>query len=295
MNILLTGKNGQVGFELQHTLGPLGEIIAVDIDECNLCDTAALRGLIRAVNPNIIVNPAAYTAVDQAESERGIAHAINGIAPGIIGDEARKLNSLVIHYSTDYVFDGRKSSAYTETDQTNPLSVYGKSKLEGENALRDSGAHFITLRTSWVFGTHGQNFVKTILRLATEKEELKVISDQIGAPTSAKLIAEVTRQIIQEYISNKNVTNLNGLYHMTAGGVTSWYEYAQYIVNAALTAGKTLKLKPEKITAIPTSDYPVPATRPANSRLNTQKIEHEIGIQLPAWQQGLDQVLTEIL
>ncbi|MFZ2267534.1 MAG: dTDP-4-dehydrorhamnose reductase [Azonexus sp.] len=296
MKILLTGKNGQVGFELQRSLAPLGEIIAVDMADCDLSNPDAIRKLVRDIKPQIIVNPAAYTAVDKAESDQDIAYAVNGIAPGIFGEEARGIGALVIHYSTDYVFDGRKAGAYDENDLPNPQSVYGKSKLQGEQALQHSGADYLIFRTSWVFGAHGGNFPKTILKLAADREYLNVVADQIGSPTSAALIADVTAQIVCQYTKRRERVRFSfGIYHLVAAGETNWCEYAKTVIRAAHTAGKNLKLNPEAIKPITSAEYPVPAPRPANSLLDTGKLRSTFGLGLPAWQSGLTHVLQLIL
>ena len=295
MKILLTGKNGQVGFELQRALAPLGEVVAVDQHECDLSNPDAIRQLVAKVAPQVIINPAAYTAVDKAESEQQLAQAINGTAPGVFGEEAARLGALVIHYSTDYVFDGCASGAYLESDTPNPQSVYGKSKLAGEKALQASGADHLIFRTSWVFGAHGANFAKTMLRLAAEREGLKIVADQFGAPTSAALLADVTAQVLGQYKRQGRTGFPFGLYHLVAGGCTTWHEYAQTVVRAALAAGKPLKLTADDIVPITTADYPLPAPRPANSRLDTQRLRETFGLELPAWQSGLGHVLQQIL
>jgi dTDP-4-dehydrorhamnose reductase len=295
MKILLTGKHGQVGFELQRALAPLGEIVAVDHHECDLADPAAIRRLVAEVVPQIIVNPAAYTVVDKAESELELAQAINATAPGILGQEAKKLGALVVHYSTDYVFDSTKQGAYTEDDAPNPQSVYGKTKLAGEQALKQSGADHLIFRTSWVFGAHGGNFAKTMLRLAAEREALKIVADQYGAPTSAALLADVTAQAIGRYQREGRAGFPFGLYHLVAGGLTTWHAYAQTVVRAAEAAGKPLKVKADDIAPIATTDYPLPATRPANSQLDTGRLQAAFGLRLPDWQSGLEHVLQQIL
>ena len=295
MKILLTGKNGQVGFELQRALAPLGEVVAVDQHECDLSNPDAIRQLVAKVAPQVIINPAAYTAVDKAESEQQLAQAINGTAPGVFGEEAARLGALVIHYSTDYVFDGCASGAYLESDTPNPQSVYGKTKLAGEKALQASGADHLIFRTSWVFGAHGANFAKTMLRLAAEREGLKIVADQFGAPTSAALLADVTAQVLGQYKRQGRTGFPFGLYHLVAGGCTTWHEYAQPVVRAALAAGKPLKLTADDIVPITTADYPLPAPRPANSRLDTQRLRETFGLELPAWQSGLGHVLQQIL
>lgn len=295
MKILLTGKNGQVGFELQRALAPLGEVVAVDQHECDLSNPDAIRQLVAKVAPQVIINPAAYTAVDKAESEPQLALAVNGTAPGVFGEEAARLGALVIHYSTDYVFDGCVSGAYLESDTPNPQSVYGKSKLAGEKALQASGADHLIFRTSWVFGAHGANFAKTMLRLAAEREGLKIVADQFGAPTSAALLADVTAQVLGQYKRDGRTGFPFGLYHLVAGGCTTWHEYAQTVVRAALAAGKPLKLTADDIVPITTANYPLPAPRPANSRLDTQRLRETFGLELPAWQSGLGHVLQQIL
>jgi len=293
--ILLTGKNGQVGFELQRALAPLGELVAFDSSQCDFSDEVALRRIVREVAPDIIVNAAAYTAVDKAESEPELAHTINCRAPAILGEYAKEHGALLVHYSTDYVFDGGKVGFYTEDDEPNPQSVYGRSKFAGESAVQRSGAPQMILRTSWVVGAHGGNFAKTILRLAAERETLNVVSDQWGAPTSAALIADVTAQLLGRYSCDGGDPFPFGRYHLAAGGETNWHEYAQTVVRAALASGRSLKLRPETIRAIGTADYPLPARRPANSRLDTRKLRETFGLALPDWRQGLDHILQRIL
>lgn len=295
MRFLLTGKNGQVGFELQRALAPLGEVVAVDHTECDLADPGAVRRLVAATRPRIIVNPAAYTAVDRAESERDLAYAVNAAAPGVLGEEARRLGALVIHYSTDYIFDGAKDGWYTEEDAPNPQSTYGATKLAGERALRESGADSLIFRTSWVFGAHGGNFAKTMLRLSGERDELKVVADQRGAPTSASLLADVTAQIVARYLREGRDSFPFGVYHLVAGGECTWHDYARTVVSAALVAGKPVRTTPDRILPITTADYPTAAKRPANSRLATVKLQDTFGLVLPPWQDGLAHVLKQIL
>lgn len=295
MRILLTGKNGQVGFELQRALAPLGEIVAIDQQECNLASADDIRQLVADVAPQVIVNPAAYTAVDKAESEPHLALAINGTAPGVFGEEAVRLGALVIHYSTDYVFDGTRQGRYTEDDPPNPQSVYGKTKLAGERALQASGADCLIFRTSWVFGAHGNNFAKTMLRLAAERDSLKIVADQFGAPTSAALLADVTAQALGLYKRQGRAGFPFGLYHLVANGVTSWHEYAQTVVCTALERGKPLRLSVDDVLPISTAEYPLPAPRPANSRLDATRLRETFGLELPDWQDGLDHVLQQIL
>jgi dTDP-4-dehydrorhamnose reductase len=295
MRILLTGKHGQVGFELQRALAPLGEICAVDYADCNLADISAIRELVRSFHPDLIVNPAAYTAVDKAESEPELAHAINAVAPGVLGEEAVKQGAWVVHYSTDYVFDGRKPGPYTESDVTNPQSVYGRTKRDGELALQQSGARHLILRTSWVVGAHGGNFAKTILRLARQRESIDVVADQYGAPTSAALLADVTAQCVRQHQREGGDPFPFGLYHLAAGGETNWCDYARFVVSEALAAGKSLKLSPECIRAIASADYPAAAKRPSNSRLDTSKLCRTFGLYLPTWQSGARHILQQIL
>lgn len=295
MRILVTGKHGQVGFELQRTLAPIGEVCAVDQSECDLADAAAIRALVRAYKPDLIVNPAAYTAVDKAESEPELAHAINAVAPGVLGEEAAKRDAWVVHYSTDYVFDGAKLGAYTEADPTNPQSVYGRTKRDGEIALKASGARHLIFRTSWVVGAHGSNFAKTILRLGIEREQLNVVADQHGAPTSAALLADVTAQLVRQRQHERDDNFPFGLYHLVAGGETTWCDYARFVVSEALAAGRSLKLSPEAIRAIPSSEYPAVAKRPANSRLDTRKLRSRFELELPDWESGVRHILQQIL
>jgi dTDP-4-dehydrorhamnose reductase len=295
MRILLTGKHGQVGFELQRALAPLGEVCAVDQLECDLTNVSVIRELVRSFKPNVIVNPAAYTAVDKAESEPDLANAVNAVASGVFGEEATKLGAWVVHYSTDYVFDGTKPGAYTEDDLTNPQSVYGRTKRDGEISLQASGVRHLIFRTSWVVGAHGGNFAKTILRLAHERENLNVVADQYGAPTSATLLADVTAQLILQRQREGDEKFPFGLYHLVASGETTWCDYARFVVSEALAAHRPLKLSPDAIRAIPSSEYPTAAKRPANSRLDTAKLRRTFGLELPNWQSGLQPILQQIL
>lgn len=295
MKILLTGKNGQVGFELQRALAPLGEIYAVDAAECNLADESAIRKLVQTIRPDIIVNPAAYTAVDKAESEPELAYAINGHAPGVLGDEARKLGAWVVHFSTDYVFDGAKQGAYTESDSTNAQSVYGRSKRAGELALQNSGAQHLIFRTSWVVGAHGANFAKTMLRLAAERDSLSIVGDQYGAPTSAALLADLSAHLIRQCWQEGKQNFSFGIYHVVADGETNWCDYARFVVGEAIKAGKPIKVTPESIKPLTTTEYPLPAPRPANSRLDTRHFRKTFGLELPHWQEGVNHILRQIL
>jgi dTDP-4-dehydrorhamnose reductase len=295
MRILLTGKHGQVGFELQRALAYLGEIYAVDYAECDLADASAISALIQSVKPDLIVNAAAYTSVDKAESEPELARAVNAVAPGVIGEEAVKLGAWVVHYSTDYVFDGTKPGVYVEDDPTNPQNVYGRTKRDGEIALEASGVRHLIFRTSWVAGAHGDNFAKTILRLALERESLNVVADQHGVPTSAALLAEVTAQLVQQRQLEGDNNFPFGLYHLVPSGETSWYEYARFVLSEALAAGRSVKLLPDAIRAIPSSEYHTIAKRPANSRLDTTKLRNCFGLELPDWQDEVRHALRQIL
>lgn len=294
MKLLLTGKNGQVGFELQRSLSVLGEVVAVDQAECDLADAGAIRALVQAIRPEVIVTPAAYTAVDKAEGEPDLARAINAVAPGIFGEEAEKLGALVVHYSTDYVFDGTLARPYVETDVTNPQGAYGLTKREGEQALMAATQSLVILRTSWVVGAHGDNFAKTMLRLAAEHESLNVVADQWGAPTSAAVLADVTAHLVRQWYKER-ATFPYGLYHCAAGGETHWCDYARHVVDRAMRAGKPIKATPDTIRAITTADYPTPAKRPANSRLDCTKFKQTFGLELPPWQLGLSHILNQIL
>ena len=296
MKILLFGKGGQVGWELQRSLAPLGELIALDVDSKQQCgDFTRLDGIAHTVHtiaPDVIVNAAAYTAVDKAESEPELVRTINVLAPGVVAQEAKRLGSWLIHYSTDYVFDGSGSKPWVETDPTGPLSVYGSTKLEGEEAIRASGCKHLIFRTSWVYAARGGNFVRTMLRLAQERDRLTVIDDQIGAPTGADLLADVTAHAIRMALRQPE---LSGLYHLVAGGEISWHGYASYVLNLARQSGMDLKVAAENVIPVPTSAFPLPAKRPLNSRLDTKQLQTTFDVHLPAWQNGVARMLTEIL
>lgn len=294
MKILLTGKNGQLGFELQRSLAPLGEVFAVDRQTCPLHDEVALQTLLEHLQPDVIVNAAAYTAVDRAEGDAAAAFAVNARGAEILGQHAARTGALVVHYSTDYVFDGSKDGAYGEADPVNPQSVYGASKLAGEQALQASEARHLILRTSWVFGAHGGNFAKTMLRLAAEREQLGVVADQFGAPTSAALLADVSAHLLREATGHWRGAFPYGVYHLAAGGVTNWHEYACCVIEAARAAGLPIRAPLAHIRPLTTSEYPTPAKRPANSRLDTRKLRQTFGLHLPNWQQGLNHVLQQI-
>lgn len=294
MRILLLGRNGQIGFELQRSLAPLGEVLALGRAEFDLADPAAIRRGVRESSPDLIVNAAAYTAVDRAESEPQAALAVNGIGPGIIGEEAARLDIPVVHYSTDYVFDGGLDRPYAETDRPNPLGVYGASKLAGERALAAATGRHLIFRTSWVFGARGANFATTMLRLAAEREHIEVVDDQFGAPTPAALVADVTAQIIGRYRRAEAADFPCGLYHLAAGGATSWYAYAQAVLAAAEAAGHRLRVKAADLRPVSGADYPA-AARPRNSRLDTSRLQRRFGLRLPPWQTGLAHVLQQLL
>jgi dTDP-4-dehydrorhamnose reductase len=296
MKILLLGKQGQVGWELQRSLTPLGDIVVLSRDSQNYCgDLSNLQNLaetVRQIKPNIIVNAAAYTAVDKAENESELARIINVEAPSVLAREANLLGAWLVHYSTDYVFDGRGITPWVETDTSGPLSVYGETKLAGEQAIQNSGCKHLIFRTSWVYGTRGNNFAKTMLRLAAERGNLTVIDDQVGAPTGADLLADVTAHTIRNVQSK---SELSGLYHLAAQGETSWHGYAQFVIDFVLERGCHLKATPESIKPVPSSAYPTPAQRPKNSRLNTNKLQTNFDLILPHWQTGVARMLTEFL
>jgi dTDP-4-dehydrorhamnose reductase len=298
--ILLTGKNGQVGWELHQALSPLGEVVALDRWQLDLADPGQIRERVREIKPDLIVNAAAYTAVDRAETEPELAMAINGLAPGILAEEANRIGAAIIHYSTDYVYDGIKTTPYTEEDTPNPLNVYGRTKLAGEQAVRAVGASHLILRTSWVYGLRGKNFLLTILRLAREREELKVVDDQLGAPTWSRTIAEATARILTSGAWPASGTwpadatspassawpspTNSGIYHLTASGSTSWYGFAEAILSLDQNPAEQVY---RQLIPIPTSAYPTPAHRPANSVLSNTKLKAVFGLTLPSWEQSL--------
>ena len=296
VKILLFGKGGQVGWELQRSLAPLGELVAVDFDSTDLCGDfthpAGLAETVRQVKPTIIVNAAAHTAVDKAESEPELARTINATAPGIIAQEAQRLSAWMVHYSTDYVFDGSGEQAWTESDQPAPLSVYGQTKWEGEQLVAANCSKHLIFRTSWVYAARGGNFAKTMLRLAKERDRLNVIDDQIGAPTGADLLADITALALRQV---QTQPELAGLYHLVASGHTSWHGYASLVIEQARQAGIPLKTLQNAIHKIATKAYPTPARRPINSRLDTSRLQTAFQVHLPAWQQGVTRMLTEII
>ena len=295
MKILLFGKNGQVGWELQRSLAPLGELIALDRhsrDHCgDLADLDSIAKAIADIKPDVIVNAAAYTAVDKAETDIELAERINSKAPEVLALSAKNCGAWLVHYSTDYVFDGSGDQPWREDDDVNPLSVYGKTKLTGEQAIVNSGCLHLIFRTSWVYAAKGNNFAKTMLKLAQEREQLSVINDQIGAPTGAELIADVTAHALRLAVHNMEVS---GLYHLVAGGQTSWFAYAEYVLDYARKINIELKLPKDALKAIPTSQYPTPATRPLNSRLNTEKLRTTFALHLPGWETGVERMLAEL-
>ncbi|MDZ7891332.1 MAG: dTDP-4-dehydrorhamnose reductase [Rhodoferax sp.] len=298
MKILLLGRSGQVGWELQRSLSVLGEVVALGSDASqnpqglcgDLTDLAGLETTVMAVRPDVIVNAAAHTAVDKAESEPELARAINALAPAMLAQAAIKTGAWLVHYSTDYVFDGSGNTPWAESDATGPLSVYGQTKLEGEQAVALNPKHLI-LRTSWVYAARGGNFAKTMLRLAGERESLTVINDQFGAPTSAELLADVTAHALRTLQTRPE---LAGLYHCIAAGETTWHGYAQWVLTEAAALGLPLKATADKVAPTPTSSYPTPAKRPLNSRLDTRKLQAAFGLTLPSWQVGVKRMLIEI-
>jgi dTDP-4-dehydrorhamnose reductase len=297
VKILLLGKNGQVGWELQRSLALLGEVVAVDIDDAppwrlDFLDAGALRSLVAAAAPQLIVNAAAHTAVDKAEAEPELVRTINATAVGVLAQEAAARDAWLVHYSTDYVFDGSGSAPWSERSTPAPLSVYGRSKLEGEELIRASGCRHLIFRTSWVYAARGDNFAKTMLRLARTRESLSVIDDQIGAPTGADLLADLTAHAVRIARARPE---LSGTYHAVAAGETSWHGYAQHVVGFARARGEALRVAPAAIAPIPSSAYAQAAPRPKNSRLDTSKLRAAFDVALPAWQQGVDRMLTEVL
>jgi dTDP-4-dehydrorhamnose reductase len=297
MKILLFGKNGQVGWELQRSLAPLGELVALDRHSHDFCgDLANLDGIretVRQIRPDVIVNAAAYTAVDKAESDATTAHTVNAEAPGVLAEAAEAAGAWLVHYSTDYVFDGSGSKPWEESDPTGPLSVYGRTKLEGEQRIAARCARHLILRTSWVYAARGGNFAKTMLRLAAERDRLTVVSDQFGAPTGADLLADVTAHMLRGALTG-STAGYAGIYHVAAAGETSWHGYARFVLDCAAKSGRALKASAGTVDPVATSAFPTPALRPHNSRLNTAKLRGAFGLQLPAWQQGVARMLAEI-
>ena len=296
MKVLLLGAGGQVGWELQRSLAPLGEVVALDRQSASLCgDLGNLQGLmetVQQVRPDVIVNAAAHTAVDKAESEAELAHTLNALAPGVLAQEAARLGALLVHYSTDYVFDGSGTRPWREDDATGPLSVYGQTKLDGERLIQAACPNHLIFRTSWVYAARGGNFAKTMLRLGQERERLSVIDDQFGAPTGADLLADVTAHAIRQVLHRRQDA---GLYHLVAGGETTWNGYAKYVLGQAKQASPAINIKAVEVAAVATSAFPTPARRPHNSRLDTSRLQATFGLSLPDWQRGVARMLTEIL
>lgn len=294
MKILLLGKNGQVGWELQRALAPLGNLIALDRHSSDYCgdlsNPTGIASTIDTLKPDVIVNAAAHTAVDKAESEPELAATLNTTSVAAMAEAAQKTGALLVHYSTDYVFDGQGEAAWSEDDATAPLSVYGKTKRDGEEAIVAVCSNYLIFRTSWVYAAKGNNFAKTMLKLAGERDELSVISDQFGAPTGADLIADCTAHAIRQA---KGHSGFSGIYHLIASGTTTWHEYASFVINAGRQKG--LDLKVSKINAVPTTAFPTAARRPANSRLDTTKFQQRFGLTLPDWRVGVTRMLTEII
>lgn len=285
--ILLIGKNGQVGWELHRTLAPVGRVIAVDYPEIDLTDALATRRLVLENKPNVVINAAAYTAVDKAESDTTTAQRINSAAPGVLAESANEVGALMVHYSTDYVFDGTKKTAYVETDSPNPLGAYGRTKLEGDQAVRAAGGNHLIFRLCWVYGARGQNFLLTMQRLAREREVLRVVGDQFGCPTWSRLIAEATTLALRQVLAARDANALFGTYHLAASGSTSWHGFASRIVELMPEPDRRCR----EVTAIKTEEYPTPAKRPAYSVLDCRKLEKTFGIQLPDWEESLRLVL----
>jgi len=289
MKILLIGKNGQVGWELRRTLAPLAEVVAVDYPEINLTDTPALRQFVAGTRPTVVVNAAAYTAVDKAETETELCRQINAVAPGVLAGEAKKIGALMVHYSTDYIFDGAKMSPYVETDAPNPLGAYGRSKLEGDRAVKASGTDHLIFRLCWVYGARGQNFMLTMQRLAREREKLRVVGDQFGCPTWSRMIAETTALALKQVLAGADRSGFNGEYHLAASGQTNWHEFASRIIELMPEAERKCRVV-EKVT---TPEYPTPARRPMYSVLDCGKLQKTFGLRLPDWEASLRQILDK--
>jgi dTDP-4-dehydrorhamnose reductase len=284
--ILLIGKNGQVGWELRRTLAPLGHVIAIDYPDIDLTDGGSIRKWVADISPSVVINAAAYTAVDKAESDPDTAMKINGVAAAILAEETRKLGGLLVHYSTDYIFDGSKTEPYLEDDIPSPLSAYGRSKLAGDFAIQQSAIDHLIFRLCWVYGARGQNFMLTIKRLAREREKLRIVHDQVGSPTWSRMIAEVTSLAVNQVMNSRDRAAFNGVYHLSSAGQTSWHGFAQAIVNAMPEADR----KCREVDPISTAEYPLPAKRPAYSVLNCDKLKRTFGLSLPPWEESLQMV-----
>ena len=293
MKILLLGKNGQIGWELQRALAPLGEVLACGRDHADFEKPEALRALVREAAPDVLVNAAAYTAVDQAESEPERAMQVNAAAVAVLAGEMKRRNGWLVHYSTDYVFDGGKAGYYTESDWPAPQSAYGRSKLAGENIIVDSGCPHLIFRTSWVYAARGGNFARTMLRLAQERDEIKVVADQIGAPTGAELIADISALVLHRVLSGDRQPSHAGIYHLAAAGETSWYAYAALVLAEAHRLGAKLRVHGDRLIAIPAEQYQTAARRPANSRLDTAKLCDNFQLRMPSWEAGVKRVFAE--
>jgi dTDP-4-dehydrorhamnose reductase len=293
LKILVTGAAGQVGWELARLLPALGDVVAIDVDEMDLARPDDIRRVLRELRPDVVVNPGAYTAVDKAESEPELARLINGVAPGVMAEELRVTGGLLIHYSTDYVFDGTKTGAYTESDSPNPMSVYGATKLEGERAIQDVGGIYVILRASWVYGARGKNFLLTMLKLFEERDELRIVDDQIGGPTWCRWLAETTSRVLSVYERDAEgaMRDFNGIYHATASGETSWFGFASAIRDARY-AGQT-KSGP-RLVPIGTQEYPLPAKRPANSVLSNAKLQARFGVRPASWREQLSACMASM-
>lgn len=293
--ILVTGRNGQVGWELTRTLMPLGRVVAWGRNDADLADAGALRTAVAALRPDVIVNAAAYTAVDRAESEPELAKRINAEAPAVLAEEARRSGALLLHFSTDYVFDGAKAGAYSEDDPPNPINAYGRSKLAGEEAIRAVAPDCLILRVSWVYSARGSNFLRTILRLAREREELRVVADQFGAPTWARFIAEATSQVVARALEERRRGDFSSdLFHLAAAGETSWHGFAETLLREAARLPQAAAIRTTSILPIGTADYPLPAPRPRNSRMSTERIQVRYGLALPPWETGVRLCLEEL-
>lgn len=293
MKILLTGKNGQVGYELQRALAGMGEIVAVGSTQCDFRNEEALRNLMRNTAPDIIINSVAFTDVDLAENQPDEAHLINARGPAILAQEAQRLNAMLIHFSTDYVFDGQKSEPYCEDDATCPLNVYGASKLAGEIAIQQNCAKHFILRTSWVMGFHGKNFLKTILRAAAERDAIDIVADQTGAPTSAAHLADLVTRVVTKTQADPKAAY--GIYHATARGQTNWHEIACHIIGRARAQGMSMRLSPEAVRPIRSAEYKTPAARPLNSRLDCSKLSDTMALEMPEWRDGVNAILDQII
>jgi dTDP-4-dehydrorhamnose reductase len=295
VKVLLFGCRGQVGWELQRALAPLGEVVALDFDSRNFpADFRRpqdLAATVRSVRPEVIVNAAAHTAVDKAESEPELAHAINAEASGVLAREAASIDAWLLHYSTDYVFDGSGSRPWKEDDITGPLSIYGRTKLDGEQLIRASGCHHLILRTSWVYAARGANFARTMIKLAAERDELRVVDDQVGAPTGADLLADVTAHLLCSAMARPE---LSGIYHVVAAGETNWHAYARAVIEWARAHELPVRVASDRIVAVPSSAYPTAARRPLNSRLDTQRLQRTFGLTMPHWQSGVLRMLAEV-